>query len=122
MSDPYTCNTSNLSEVYIFKILNLNIPASSIHQCRNSLEHFRKRDLKGEGIITDGCWAWFTITALYETTNHTYSYLQVAFHKLSYIKFFDKSPYYATISVLFNKFISALREYEHTSRTPKALD
>ena len=54
---------------------------------------------------------------MYETTTDTYSYHQVAFHKLSAIKFFDKSPDDATIGAVFNKCISALREYEYACRT-----
>ena len=51
--ETYTCNTSNLVDGYILKILYLNIPASSNHQCRNTLEIFRKRGLKGGGFIDD---------------------------------------------------------------------
>ena len=70
-SDPYYYSTSELADGYIFRILHLNIPTSDSHQCRNSLKLFCKRDPNGEGFITDGCGAWFTITALYETTTNT---------------------------------------------------
>ena len=49
-------------------------------------------------------------------------YLQLAFHKLSSIKLFDKTPDDAIISIVFNKFIAALRDYEYNGRTPEALD
>ena len=65
---------------------------------------------------------WFDIATLYETTNHTYSYSQFTFHKLSVIKFFDKNTDDATIGVVFNKFITVLREYEHVGRTPELMD
>ena len=39
-SNPYVCNTSNLADGYILKILDLNIPTSDSDQCRNTLEHF----------------------------------------------------------------------------------
>ena len=120
--DPYAFNTYNLSDGYIFKILNLNIPTSDSHQCRNALERFQKRDPNGWGVIIDGSEAWFEITALYDTTNHTDSYRQVLFHKLVPVKFFDKNPNNATISFFFNKVISALRYYEYSGQTPEALD
>ena len=41
-SDPYTCNTSDLADEYIFKILDLNITTSNSHQCRNALVRFHK--------------------------------------------------------------------------------
>ena len=63
-SNPYVCNTSNLTDGYIFKILDLNIPTSDSKQCRNSLERFGKRYPNGEGFITNVCGAWFYITAL----------------------------------------------------------
>ena len=53
---------------------------------------------------------------------NTYSYFQVAFHKLSAIKFFVKNPDDATIGVFFKNFIVALHKYEHAGRTPEALD
>ena len=107
----YTCNTSDLADGYIFNILDLNIPASSSHQYRNVIERFRKRDPKGEGFIIDVRGEWFSIAALYETTTHADYYHQVDFHKLSSIHLFDKSPDDTTISIVFNKSISALREY-----------
>ena len=61
-SDIYACNTS---DGYIFKILDLNLPTSDSHQCRNSFEWFCKRDPNGEGFITDEHGTWFSITALY---------------------------------------------------------
>ena len=121
-SDPYACNTSVLAYLYIFKILYLNIPTSDSHQCRNALERFCKRDPNGEGFIIDGRGAWFSITALYETKTHTDNYRQVDFHKLSSIKFFDKNPNDATISIVFSKFIAALRDYEYAGQAPEALD
>ena len=39
-SKPYACNSSKLADGYIFKILDLNIPISDSHKCRNSLERF----------------------------------------------------------------------------------
>ena len=76
-SKPHEWNTSDLDDGYIFKILFLNIPTSDSHQCRNKLEPFCKRDLNVEGLITDGSRAWFAITNLFDTTNHTYPYRQV---------------------------------------------
>ena len=107
---------------YIFKILDFNILTSNSHQCQNALERYQKWDPKDGGFITDGRGAWFTITELYETTTHTYYYRQVAFHKLSDIKFFDKNTYDTTIGVVFNKFIAALREYKYAGRAPESID
>ena len=76
-SKPHECSSSNLNDGYIFKILFLNIPTSYSHQYRNKLEPFCKRDLNVEGLITDGSRAWFAITNLFDTTNHTYPYRQV---------------------------------------------
>ena len=45
--DKYACNNSDLADGYIFKIIDINIPTSDSHQCRNSLEQFRKRDPNG---------------------------------------------------------------------------
>ena len=86
------CNTSNLADGYIFKILDLNIPTRDSHQCRNALEYFLKRDPNGEGFIADGRGAWFVITDIYETTTHKDLYLEVEFQKIASIKFFDKTP------------------------------
>ena len=122
MLDLYACNTSDLEDVYIFKILDLNISTSNIHQFQNALGRSHKWDPKGKGFITDGRGVCFSITALYETTKHTDSYCQVAFHKLSNIKFLKKNPDDATIVIVFNKFIYDLHEYEHAVRTPEALD
>ena len=88
---------------YIFNILYLKLPTNGIHQCRNSLKRFFKRDPNGEGFITYGHGAWFEITALYETTTHT-------------------NFYQDTISIAFNKFIAALRDYEYSSCIPETLD
>ena len=120
-SDPYVCNTSDLSDGYIFKILDLNIPTSDSHQSRNALEWFRKRDTNGEVFIIDGCGTWFAITALCETKTNTYSYRQVTFHKLASIKFFDKNPNDTTI-IFFIKFIVTLRDYEYACRMREVLD
>ena len=65
---------------------------------------------------------WFAITYLYETTNHTDSYFQVESHKISSIIFFNKPPYDAMISIVFDKFISALCDYEDSRRMREALD
>ena len=46
------------------------------------------------------------------------SYLQVALYKLASIKFFDKNPNDATISIFFNKFIESFCYYKYSSRTP----
>ena len=121
-SDPYACNNSNLADVYTFKILDLNLPTSDSHQCRNALKRFRKRYRNGEGFIIDGHRAWFAITAIYNTTTHIEYYCQVAFHKLASIKFFYKNPDDATISIVFNKFIAAICDYDYASRTAEALD
>ena len=43
-------------------------------------------------------------------------------HKLASIKFFDKNPNDATIIIVFNKLIVALRDYEYANQTPEALD
>ena len=61
--------------------------------------------------------ACFSITALYETTNHTDSYRQVAFHKIDSVKFFNKNPNDAMIIIVFYKFIATLRDYEYTGQT-----
>ena len=90
--DPYTCNTSDLADGYIFNILDLNITTSDSHQFWNALKRFHKRYPNGEGFITDGRGSWFAITTLYETTTNTNSYRQVAFQKLACIKLFDKIP------------------------------
>ena len=110
-SYPYACNTSDLIDNYIFKILDFNTPTINSHQFQNALKRFHKRDPKVEGFITDGRGLWFDIATLYETTNHTYSYSQFEFHKLSVIKFFETNTDDATVGVDFNKFISALRKY-----------
>ena len=82
---------------------------------------FFKMDPNEEGLITNGCEEWFTITAIYETTTHTDSYRQNEFHKLASIKFFNKTPYDATIIIFFNKFIAALRDlWVHRSYTRSA--
>ena len=44
------------------------------------------------------------------------------FHKLVSIKLFDKNPDDVTISIFFNKSISALCDYEYVGRTPEVLD
>ena len=98
-SDLYACNTSNLADVYLFKILDLNIPTSDSHQCQNALKHFRKRDPNGEVFITDRHGAWFSITDIYDTTTHSNSYRQFAIHKLASIIFFHKNIDDATISI-----------------------
>ena len=115
------CNTSDLADGYILKTLDLNIPTSDIHQCSNALGIFRNRDPNGEGFITNGRGVWFYITALYETTTHTDSYRQVAFHKLSSINFFNKNLDGAMISIVFNKSISDLCDYEYSVRTPEVI-
>ena len=58
-----------------------------------------------------------SITALYETTTHTDTYCQLAFHKLASIKFFDKKPNDDIISIVFKKFMATLREYEYAGQT-----
>ena len=80
--NPYAWNYYDLADGYIFKILDLNIPTSDSHQCRNNLKRFLKRDPNGEVFIIDGRGSWFAITAIFETTNNINSYRQVAFHKL----------------------------------------
>ena len=47
--DPYACNTSNLADRYIFKILDINILESIIDQSWNTLERTCKRYPKGGG-------------------------------------------------------------------------
>ena len=121
-SDPYACNTFNIANEYIFKVIDLNMPASSIHQFRNALERFCKRDQKGKGFITNGWRAWFSISSLYENTTHIYSYHQVAFHKLSSIKSFNKIPDDVTINIVFNKFVDSLSEYKYNGWTLESLD
>ena len=44
------------------------------------------------------------------------------FHKLASIKFFHKNPNDATISIVFNKFIAALLDWEYAGGTPEALN
>ena len=117
----YACNTSDLVYGYIFKIPDLNIPTSDSHQCRNALKRFCKRDTNGGVFVIYGCGAWFSIADIYETTNHTNSYFQVAFNNLSSIKIFDKTRM-TPRSVFFNNFIAALRDYKYAGRTPEALD
>ena len=121
-SDFYACITSDLVNGYIFKILNLNIPTSESYQCRNTLKWFCKRDPNGKVFNIDGRREWFTITAFYNNTTNTNSYLEVAFHKLSSIKFFGKTLIDETISIVFNKFIATLRDYEYSDQIPEALD
>ena len=116
--DPHVCNISDFSDEYIFNILDLNIPKSESCQFQNNPERVRKRDPNGEILITDSHISWFAITAPYETTTHTDSYLQVAFHKLASIKFFDKNSNGAMIGIVFNKFIAILRDYKYAGRTP----
>ena len=65
---------------------------------------------------------WFAITDIYDNTTHIDSYLHISFHKISYIKFFDKISDKATISNVFNKRFADLREYEYSGWTPEALD
>ena len=65
---------------------------------------------------------WFSTTSIYYTTNHTDSYQKVEFHKLSSIKFFDNPPDDAMVSIVFDKFIIALDNYEYASRIPEALN
>ena len=76
----------------------------------------------GGGFINYGRRPWFAITTIYETTTHTDSYCQVALHKISSIKLFYKSLDGATISVVFDKFIYDLREYEYAGGTPESPD
>ena len=66
--------------------------------------------------------AWLAITNCYETKTHTDSYHQVVFHKLASIKLFDKNPEDVTISIVLNKFISALCDYKFVGQTPEVLD
>ena len=120
--DLYSCITSYLEDGYNFKIIDLNIPTSNSQKFQNTLERFHKRDPEGEVFITDGRRAWFAITESYKTTTHTYSYHQVAFHKISAIKSSKKNPYDAIIDAVFNKLISILLEYKHAGRTLAALD
>ena len=63
----------------------------------------------------------FSITTIYDITTHTDSYHQVEYHKLSYIKFSNNPPNESTISIVFNKFIATLRDYEYTGWTPEVL-
>ena len=102
-SDPYACNTSALADGYIFNIIDINIPTSDSRQFRNSLELFCKRYPSGWGLVIPGHGALFAITAVYETRTHTNSYQD-------------------TISIAFNKFIAALRDYEYSSCIPETLD
>ena len=120
-SDAYACNTSNWANVYIFKILDLKIPTSDSHQCQKPLERFRKRDTNGDVFITYRRESWFAISALYENKTHTNSYRQVTFHNVASIKFFDKTPDNATISIVFNKFIASIHEYKYAGWTPEEL-
>ena len=62
------------------------------------------------------------MTAIHETKTNTYLYWKVVLHKLASIKFFNKNPNEATISIVFNKFIAALRDYEYVGRMTEALD
>ena len=121
-SNPYSCNTSDLSDGCIFNILDLNLPTRNSHQCSNSLERFFNRGTNGEVFITDGRGACFSNTHLYDTTTHINSYFQVAFHKLASIQLFDKNPDGATIIIVSENFISALHDYEYTDQTPEVLD
>ena len=43
-------------------------------------------------------------------------------HNLSFIKLFNKTPDDATISIVFNKFIANVREYEYASLAMEELD
>ena len=49
------------------------------------------------------------------------SYHQVKFHNIASIKFFDKNPDDATISIVFNKFITTLCDYKYAGQTPEAI-
>ena len=53
-SKKYEWNTYDLTDSYIFKILDLNLPTSDSHKCRNALERFSKRDPNVEELITNG--------------------------------------------------------------------
>ena len=53
-SDPYACNTANLEDGYICKILYINIATGNNRQWYNALEQYHKRGPKGKGLITDG--------------------------------------------------------------------
>ena len=97
-SDPYACNTYDLADGYIFKILDLNITTRDSHQCRNVLERFHKRDHNGESFIIDRHRILFLITSIYDTTTHTGFYCQVEFHKLSSKYDYDL----ATMFLLYN--------------------
>ena len=88
----------------------------------NSIECFCHRDLNGEVFTTNGRGAWFSITYLYDTTTHMDSYHQVKSHNLASIKFFDKNPDDATISIVFNKFITTLCDYKYAGQTPEAIN
>ena len=103
-------------------ILDINISIVNIHQYRNSLNQKGKWYPKGKVFITDGWGVWFAITTLYEKTNHIDSYWQVAFHKISAIKFFDKNIDKAIIDVVFNNFNASIRKYNHVGCTLDALD
>ena len=49
------------------------------------------------------------------------SYHQVKFHNIASIKFFDKNPDDATISIFFNKCITTLCDYKYAGQTPEAI-
>ena len=72
----------------------------------------------GGSLTADSRVAWFSETAIYETTTHTDSYHQVAFHKLDSVKFFDKNLNDAMISIVFYTFIATLPDYEYSGQTP----
>ena len=44
------------------------------------------------------------------------------FHKIAFIKFFNKTSDDATIGIIFNKFISNPHDYEYSGWTPESLD
>ena len=63
-SHPYACNNYDLADGYRFKMLDLNISRSDIHQWKYNLGHFRRRYMNLEGFTIDGRGAFF-ITLLF---------------------------------------------------------